>query len=184
MSLWSKISGAGKRAVNAPVDGAKKLLGVEQARENLNWMGAIAKTLLPSSIKAGRIETFEHAMERQGVGEVELDRIYTNHVLRFWICSMFLLAGWAVGVSYLVGGQWLALFPLMGFTAICLSQMFSASFRAYQLASRKFCDVAEWLGRRSAWVPTSFDLPPAPRKQDAKLPAVRKPPAPPAGGGK
>ena len=172
MSLWSKISGAGKRTVNAPIDSAKKLLGIDQARENLTWMGAIAKTLLPSSVKAGRIETFEHAMYRQGVSEVELDKIYTNHFLRFWISATLMLAGWIVGGSYLFGGQWLALFPLIGFSAICFSQMFSASFRAYQVGSRRFCDVAEWLARREVWVLTSYDLPPAPSRKSSTLAVV------------
>lgn len=184
MSIWSKFTGAGKKVVGSPISGAKKLLGVDQARENLTWMATIAKTLLPSSIKPGRVETFEQAMARQGVSGEDLDRIYTNHALKFWICVILLITGWGVGVGYLMQSQWLALLPLTGFTAICLSQMFAASFRAHQLAQRKFCDVAEWLIRKDAWVPRGFDLPPAPRRPGSKLSA--KPPAkrnPPSSGG-
>ena len=161
MGMWSKIGGAGKKMANAPVDKAKKLMAIEEAKQNWNWMTTVAKTLMPGSVKAGRIETFERAMERQNVSAEDLERIYTNHVLRFWISGFMLLCGWLVTASYAWSGHWLALLPALGFSAICGSQMFVGSFRAHQVATRKFCDVSEWVANRDAWVPLAFELPPA-----------------------
>lgn len=163
MSFWTKMGGAGKRVVGSPVEGAKKLLAVEQIKENFGWMKSAAGTLMPSSVKRGRVETFERAMERQRVSHEDLDKFYTNYVLKFWISTILLATGWMVAILYLLDKQWLVLFPIVGFSAICLSQMFVASFRAYQLTNRKFCDVSEWIANRSAWVPWSFELPPPPK---------------------
>lgn len=157
MGLWKKVGGLGGKVTG----GAKKIIGLDQAKENLTWMASIGRTLLPSSIKAGRVETFEHAMQRQGVGEEDLEKIYLNHVLKFWICVIMLFVGWGVALSYVLSGHWVALLPALGFTAICFSQMFVASFRAHQIGQRKFCDVSEWLGDIGLWVPATFSLPPA-----------------------
>lgn len=160
MGLWSKISGLGKRAVSSPIDGAKKIVGVEAARENFNWISRLAKGLSPSSVRAGRVETFDHAMQRQGVTESDLDQLYSNHVLRFWIGAIMLIAGWIVTLTYVFKGDYIALLPAVGFSALCIAIMQSGSFRAYQIANRRFCDVSDWLKNRSAWVPFSFNLPP------------------------
>lgn len=160
MGFWSKISGVGKRAVSAPVEGAKKIVGVEAAKENFNWIARLAKGLLPSSARAGRVETFDHALQRQGVAESDLDRLYSNHVLRFWIGAIMLIAGWIVTLTYVFSGDFVALLPALGFSALCLAIMQSGSFRAYQIANRRFCDVSDWLKNSSAWVPVSFSLPP------------------------
>ena len=165
MGFWSKVGSLGKRAVNAPIERTKKMVGYESAKENFGWIGRLGRSLMPSSLKAGRVETFEHAMARQSVTDDDLDRIYTNHVLRFWICAIMLVTGLAVGLHYLMNGQKLIILPVIGFSAICLSQMFSGSFRAYQLANRKFCDVSEWMSRRDVWVPFTFDLPKAPARK-------------------
>jgi hypothetical protein len=163
MGIMKKAGGLGKRLVTSPFRMAKGLVGVDQARENWRWITSLAGALRPGDPNGARVETFEHAMRRQGATEKDLEKIYTNHVLRFWICSLLLLVGVGVVVSYVFSGHALALFPGVGFVAICLSQMFSASFRARQLARRRFCDVSEWLADSSSWVPLSFNLPPAPK---------------------
>jgi len=160
MGFWSKMSEASKRAVSVPVDGAKKIIGIEAAKENFNWITSLAKGLLPSSVRAGRVETFDHAMQRQGVTESDLGQLYSNHVLRFWSSAIMLIAGWIVTITYIVEGDFVALLPALGFSALCLAIMQSGSFRAYQITNRRFCDVSDWFKTRSAWVPLTFKLPP------------------------
>jgi hypothetical protein len=171
MGFWSKVGGTGKKAAMAPVNHAKKLMGIDQARENLGWMAGLARGLLPSSVKLGRVETFEHAMARQDVTSEDLSRIFTNHVLRFWICAIMLLTGLAIGLNYMLAGSLISILPVIGFSAVCLSQMFAGSFRAYEIACRRFCDVGEWLSKPEVWVPLSFSIPDAsaPKKTGAGL---------------
>lgn len=163
MGVLNKLGSASKKVVTGPVGYAKRLMGIDHAKENLSWMATWAKAMLPSSIKKGRIETFERAMARQGVSEEELDKIYTNYVLKFWIGGMMLALGLAVAINYVIAGSHMVIFPTLGFSAICLSQMFIGSFRARQLGRREFSDVSEWLANPSSWVPTSFIIPPPPR---------------------
>lgn len=173
MGVFNKLGSASKKVVTAPVGFAKRLMGIEHAKENLSWMATWGKAFLPSSIKKGRIETFERAMARQGVSEDALDRIYTNYVLKFWIGAMMLALGVAIAVSYAANGSPMVMFPAMGFGALCLSQMFIGSFRARQLGRREFSDVSEWLADPSSWIPTSFALPPS----AAAKPSLKKAPA-------
>ena len=172
VSFFNKIGGLGKRVVKAPVTQARKLLAVDEARENYNWISKLAKSLMPGSVKVGRIETFDRAMERQSVTTEDLEKIYTNHVLRFWISFIMLATGLAIAVKFAIEGQFLVLLPSLGFSAICLSQMFSGSFRAYQIAMRRFCDVSDWVANRSVWIPTTFDLPSPVKKPSGRKSAV------------
>ena len=174
MGIMKKVGGLGRRAATAPFRAAKKLVGVDHARDNWRWIISLAGSLSPSSVKTGRVETFERAMERQGVGEEQLRKIYANHVIRFWACSALLLVGLGVLATYAASGKWLALFPGLGFAAICLSQMFGASFRARQLALRRFCDVSEWVADTSSWIPKSFSLPAPPKPPKRPGTSLRK----------
>lgn len=181
MGLWSKITGAGKKAAMAPVGSAKKLIGYDEALANAGWIGGLFKGLMPSSIRAGRIETFDHAMARLKVTSENQSRIYTNYVFRFWIFSAFSVIGLALGARYALAGSLISFLPVAGFEAVCLSQIFVGSFRAYQIANRRFCDVSEWLGRAGSWVPQGFSLPPAPQPKRGGTGLVAAPPSKPAG---
>ena len=116
-------------------------------------------------------------MNRKEVTSEDLDRIYTNHVLRFWISLLMLFTGLAVCLSYWLAGNFMSILPMTGFAAVCLSQMFSGSFRAHQLASRRFCDVSEWLARREVWIPRGFSLPSPPPVKKTGTAVASKPAA-------
>ena len=159
MGLFERVGRLGKKSVNASVDQAKKVLGVRDVKENYNWILKLGKGLMPSSVKAGRVETFDAAMERQSVTLEDLERIYINHVLRFWIGCVMLVVGFVIAIKLTFNGDFFILLPIVGFSAICLSLMFSGSFRAYQISRRRFFDVSEWVKDKSAWIPASFALP-------------------------
>lgn len=140
-------------------ESAKQMLAVEESKKNWNFIKAAAQSLNPKRIKAGREETFEAARERLHVEDEDLEKVYTNQVLKFWVVCILLAGGI---VATLLGQSWIGILPLIGFAALCLAILFNSSFRALQIKERKLFDVSYWAAHPEEWIPTSFSLPPAP----------------------
>jgi hypothetical protein len=169
MGIFTSAGNLGKKVASAPVEQAKLIMGLEQAGKNLMWIKAMAMHLRPSAVKVGIVETFELAMERQRVSEHDLQQLFKSRVWTFWVCALMLALGIGIGANFIVDGDWVPLMPLGSYCAMVLAQMFGASFRAYQIENRRFCDVSEWFHKRDAWVPLTFALPAKPaRKSSSK----------------
>ena len=163
-----------KKAGEKIVDGGKKAVSYDEVKGNWGMIKDWAGRLNPKAIKPGRVETFESAYERLGLDEPTLALVYRNWFLRFYLVAGVYALGVAVAGFYIFSGKWMALLPFLGFTAVCGAQMFTSSFRMYQIRTRSLCPVSEWISRTGEWLVFSPALPPAPRKGQGKAVAVVK----------
>lgn len=152
------------------VQNSKRMINYEQASSTWDAIKQLAGGLNPRSVRRGRVETFQSAYERLGLTEETLAKVYQNYFLKLYLSMVVGVGGTALTALYLAqGSSWAAVLAYLGFAAVCVSQMFSASFRMYQIRRRQLCDVKEWLKRRSEWLPLSVELPPAPKSKGTSL---------------
>lgn len=156
------------------VESGKKMVNYEQARSTWKIIADLASGLNPRNIKKGRVETFQSAYERLGLNETTLGKVYTNYFLKLYVSAIILAGGTALTVMYVINGSGAAVFTYVGFACVCLSQMFSASFRMYQMRLRQLCDITQWIKRPGEWFPTQVSLPPPPSSK-SKTAIVKRP---------
>ena len=162
-----------KKAGDKIVDGSKKVVAYDEVRSNWGLIKDWASQLNPMSVKAGRVETFENAYERLGLDEQTLVDVYKNWFLRMYLTLAVFVGGLSVALYFVTLGKLLALLPFTGFAAICAAQIFTSSFRMYQIRTRQLCPISEWLSNRSEWFPTTMALA-VQKKQKTKSVAIRK----------
>lgn len=132
-------------------DALKSLLAVERHKALIEIILNGLKALDPRRIRTGRVESFDAARTRLKVNNDEIEQIRVNHVLSFWGVFLVLAGAWSYHASQ---PFWLgSLIVMLGFSAMCLSLMFQASFRASQLKARTLHSVAEWAGNFEHWLP-------------------------------
>lgn len=152
------------------VDGGKKMVNYDQARSTWASIQQMAAGLNPRSVRRGRVETFQSAYDRLGLTEESLAKVYQNYFLKFYLSLMIGAGGTVLTVVNIIQGNSVAVaLAYLGFIAVCVSQMFSASFRMYQMRRRKLCDVSEWFKRGAEWFPTTPELPPPPKSRGSSL---------------
>ena len=125
----------------------KKVVGAEQIKENAGFIADMAKSLKPT---ATRYETFENAKARLGLSEKDLEETYKYYTTRFNIFVFFFGIGLVVFAYYLMSLSWSAV-PVIGFLAVCVAQLFAASFRMYQIRRRELVVPMEWFRAPHEW---------------------------------
>lgn len=143
MGLFSWIASRPK----AVADYGKKVVGTEEIKKNADFIVDMATSV---SKKTKRFETFESAYSRLGLTEDQLMQTYNYYSLRFNIFVFF--SGIAlVALGYAVYEFSWGFFAILGFLSICLAQLFSASFRMYQIRRRELVPAIEWLREPKEW---------------------------------
>lgn len=148
-----------KKAGEKIVDGSKKVVAYDEVKGNWAMIKDWAGKLNPRSIKPGRVETFQSAYERLGLDEETLILVYRNWFLRFYLTLTVFAIGFITAGYYILNGKLMALLPFMGFAAICIAQLFTSSFRMYQIRTRTLCPISEWLSKSGEWIVFSSKLP-------------------------
>jgi hypothetical protein len=154
MFKWirEKISNTGK----STLDVSKKLTGFEDISKNTVEMKKMAQTvLLPTeTIKNSRKETFKEAMQRQGVNDIDLVKVYHNYALIFYASigfSLFCLL--FTFYKLFIKSDVFSAFSMVVIMSFCLANAFKFSFRAFQIKHQKLCSVNEWWNRSDEWFP-------------------------------
>lgn len=117
--------------------------------------------------KNKREETFENAMERLNLTEESLKKSFEYHRFYFYL-GVFLCFGSLFFGAYLLialKNYW-SIGPIVACVAIGLSQMFTGSFRTYQINTRQLCDVKTWFDN-GIYIPKKF-------KNDKELKLMEK----------
>lgn len=166
-----------KRRGEKFVEGGKKMVNYDQAKSTWGAIQQLAAGLNPRSVRRGRVETFQSAYERLGLTEESLGKVYQNYFLKLYLSAIVGAGGTLLtGIHLAQGSSFAVVLAFFGFAAVCLSQMFSASFRMYQIRRRQLCDVKEWLKKSAEWFPTSVELPPPPKAKGSSLAKLSKRP--------
>ncbi|MCW5156329.1 hypothetical protein [Burkholderia cenocepacia] len=130
--------------------------GFKQVGQTWKDIGAIAvNTLSPKeTIRNSRQETFQEAMTRLGLTEIDLIQNYRSNAFIFYI-SLFFTATCFLGATYylFVKHNLLPALAMLSIMLLCLANSFKYSFRAFQIKHRKLCSVKEWWIRENEWFP-------------------------------
>lgn len=136
------------------------LLNIDEARGHFDDAKTMAgEHLDPRNLKSGRNETFAHAMERMGLGLDDLPGTYKFYNFRFNLFAFFLgaaifLAGWGLWQNQ----YFVALGAIPG-SLIFIAQMFSSSFRCFQIRHHELLPISAWWHNKGEWVPGEYQPP-------------------------
>lgn len=105
-------------------------------------------------MRPGRIETFEEALERNGVLEEDLPLIHNQLLLQMYAAGVFAVVAYTVaGVHTLQQSYFSGLLSLILGTT-CAAHFSQSSLRAFQVRRRRLGAAAEWLTSPSEWLPS------------------------------
>lgn len=133
------------------------LVSYRRIKDNADEIREHAETVLnPLKQREGREETFQNAYRRLDLDEETLQRVYFTHRLRFYIGLVFMMGALGLMVVALLSPHWWVGLPALAAAAVCLSQMFSSSLRAYQINHRELVGVDVWWNASKEWWPGPF----------------------------
>lgn len=137
-------------------DTTKKLSGYEQIEENAKEIKGMAQTVLTPSehIKNAKKESFNKAMQRLSVNELQLIQNYRNFAYIVYISLTFsLICFLAVLYKLFIVRSIMDAIPVLAIMLFCLANSFKYSFRAFQIKHQRLCSVQEWWNRSGEWIP-------------------------------
>lgn len=133
-----------------------KIFGSSEIRANHDIIRQSFQRLTGWKHREIREETFANAYARFNLNEKELKTIYGNFLFRFYLFLSFLFIDVALLAYFIATGNWTGLMPAIGFFALCIVQVFIATFRAYQISRRELVGVYEWWKDPDNWWPKPF----------------------------
>lgn len=105
-------------------------------------------------VENARNETYEEAIDRLGVDDVNIYKVYKNYTIALYFC--LLLAGICfIGClsSLFISKNIFTALSFLAILLICLANSFRFSFRTFQIKKKRLCDVREWWDSASEWFP-------------------------------
>lgn len=136
-----------KRRPSSVVNYGKKMIAADQLKEGGQSIVDMAKSLNKNS---GRQETFENAYHRLGMTEEKLKEAYKFYAVRFYMFVGFSVLAFAFMFYYLFTTPLFSI-GILGFLAICLSQIFHSSFRMMQMRHRQLLPPSYWFSNTDEW---------------------------------
>lgn len=133
-------------------ESAKKMLHVERHKETFN---AIASEFKARQNIKYREETFEEAMQRQGLSDSDLKDAhkYQYNMFKFWAT---LGAFDLIAMAYtLIKGDYMATIPTVIFIGLAGSICLQASYKSYSINKRQLGVVDKWK-KSGEWFPKPF----------------------------
>lgn len=146
-----------KNKVKDAKDFGGELLNAKQIKETTDDIISMAKKSLDPRQSANKVkpESFDHAKKRLNLKLNDLNQLYYNYSITFYIsataltiCFLYLLYTLFIERKFLASLSSLAI--LLFFLANC----FQYSFRAFQIKHQKLCSVKDWWNRGTDWFPS------------------------------
>lgn len=137
-------------------DTGKKLSGYDQIEASAKEIKGMAQTILSPTeqIKNAKEETFNAAMKRMSINDVQLVHNYKNFAYIFYISLLFTFICFVVTLYKLfIDRAIMDAIPAMAIMLFCLANSFKYSFRAFQIKKQNLCSVKEWWERSNEWFP-------------------------------
>ena len=150
MFKWTKNKATDLKNYTGEIFNAK---GIKSTTDEIIDMAK--QTLDPRAIKIERTESFEHAKQRLNLKMSDLNQLYYNYALSFYIaatagllCFVYLL------YALFLERKFMASLSSLGIMLFCLANCFQFSFRTFQIKHQKLCSVKDWWNRGGDWIPT------------------------------
>jgi uncharacterized membrane protein len=137
-------------------DTSKKLVASDTILENAEQIKKMSENILSPKkmIAESKVEKFEEAIDRLKVSPNDLENIFDNYSLLFYlsICFSFLLFLSILYKLFILKVIWDSL-VLLSIFSFCLVNAFKYSFRCLQIKYRKLCTVNDWWNKSNEWIP-------------------------------
>ena len=145
-----------RNKTQATKEEAKKVVGVENIKETTDEIKNLGlKYLTPyKTIKNAKQETFEEAMKRLSVSEIDLLKNYKNFAIAFYVSLLFALISF-IGFGYysFFEQKIIASLSMVAMWLLFMVNAFKFSFRAFQIKHRSLCSVRDWWEKADDWFP-------------------------------
>lgn len=145
-----------KNGVFNTKDTAKKVINYEEAKQNWNVIKDMYyKMLKPGSINNAPVKkTFHETVLEQGLTQSDLNQIYFNYAISFYISAFFAILCLSSGAySAFVNASFIGFLLGLSIFTVCLASMFRFSFNAFKIRHQKFCSVQDWWNNSNQWFP-------------------------------
>lgn len=159
--MFNRSRKAAKRTANRTFHYVKDdVLNAQEIKGHYQDAKEVVKEQMnPWRRKAGRQETFANAVERMKLSPEDIAAAYKNHSFRFYGFSFFTGLAFFLGAWAAIQGQWLGTLAGFGAVLACSAQMFSASFRCFQIRHHELFSVREWWHAKGEWLPGDYTPP-------------------------
>lgn len=145
-----------KNGVFNTKDTVKKVTNYEEAKQNWSTIKDMSnKMLKPTAIEQSpNKKTFHETVLEQGLTQADLNQIYFNYSLSFYISTFFAVVCLLSGVySAFVNASFIGFLLGISICLVCVASMFRFSFNAFKVRHQKFCSVQDWWNNSSQWFP-------------------------------
>lgn len=145
-----------KKKTNDLGDFGKKITNAEEIKKHSeDIMDLAGNYLSPKKIlKNAKVETFEDAKRRLKVTEGEINQVYKNYAISFYISLAFAFICFIGFIYYaFFMQQIIASLSTAAILCVCAINAFKFSFRAFQIKHKKLCSVNDWWERSYEWFP-------------------------------
>lgn len=145
-----------KNKVKEVSEFGSEVINLKQIKETSGDIAKMAKdTLDPRAKKSNQTETFEHARTRLNLKLNDINQVYYNYSISFYvvlsasvICFLYLI------YALFIEKQIMSAFSALAILAFLLANCFQFSFRAFQIKHQKLCSVRDWWNRGNDWFPS------------------------------
>lgn len=148
-----------KKKTKKNIEIAQDIVGAQQIKESaLNIKELGEKLLSPKyMIKNAHNETFEDAIQRLHLNQIDILKSYKNASYNFYINFFSSLISLSVILYTLfIKQNILWAIPMLAILFVFFANLFRYSFRAYQIKHQSLCSVQEWWNNAQDWFPKLF----------------------------
>jgi hypothetical protein len=133
-----------------------EVINLRQIKETSGDIAKMAKeTLDPRNKKTEKPETFEHAKTRLNLKLNDINQVYYNYSLSFYIALIVSLICFIYLIYALfIERKIMASLSALAILSFLLANCFQFSFRAFQIKHQKLCSVKDWWNRGNDWFPS------------------------------
>lgn len=139
------------KVVKEKFEYSKKFLGTEHLDKSHNEIKNMASVYLSPNkeIKSARVENFKQAMERNGTTPKQLENIYKNYLISFYIAiSAFSFLIIFAFYQAWVGNGFISALACLSIALLSLANAFKFSFRCFQIKYQKLCSIKDYLNNK------------------------------------
>lgn len=139
------------KVVKEKFEYSKKFLGTEHIEKSHSEIKNMASVYLSPNkeIKNARVENFKQALERNGTTPKQLENIYKNYLLSFYIaiCAFSFLIIFAF-YQIMAGNGIISALACLSIALLSLANAFKFSFRCFQIKYQKLCSIKDYLNNK------------------------------------
>lgn len=144
-----------KDGLNSGKDFGKKVLNLEEAKKHWQDIGNMYDVLAnPAKVKKSSVvKTFNQAVIENNLSPQDINQIYFNYSMSFYISLVLSLLCVASTMYSAVVGSFGGAIAGLAIWVVCIANMFRFSYNSFRIKHQKFCSVRDWWNNPNQWFP-------------------------------